>query len=98
MYNLYEGNTGRVRRVEERPRHSPETGEHLRPIQPPKPIERRPKGALSGLSGELGKALGRLSSMQLDSEDLLLAAILYMLYRESGDTDLLIILAAMFFL
>jgi len=33
---------------------------------------------------------------ELETEDLLLLLILYLLYRESGDSELLMILAAMF--
>ena len=34
----------------------------------------------------------------LETEDLLLLLILYLLYRESGDTELLVIMGAMFLL
>ncbi len=84
MYNRYQGNTGRVERVEE----TPPRGE-LRPPVGPAPGERRPPGPLSGLSGELGRLLGRLSPAHLETEDYLLLVILYLLYRESGDTDFL---------
>lgn len=45
---------------------------------------------LGGLGGNLNRRLGGL-----DSEDLLLLAVVYLMYRESGDTQLLIVLAAL---
>ncbi len=78
MYNRYQGNTGRVERVEERPQPAG-----------PAPGERRPPGPLSGLSGELGRLLGRLDPARMETEDYLLLVILYLLYRESGDADFL---------
>ena len=92
MDNRYWGNTGRSERVEEPPLRAPEDAP--RPSPPgaerrPPPGERRPPGAQSGLSGELGRLLGRLSPARLETEDLLLLAILYLLYRESGDRDFL---------
>jgi hypothetical protein len=35
---------------------------------------------------------------ELDAEDMLLLLILYLLYRESGDQELLIVMGAMFLL
>ena len=84
MYNRYQGNTGRVERVEDTP-----PGGGLRPPAGPAPRERRPPGPLSGLSGELGRLLGRLNPARLETEDYLLLVILYLLYRESGDTEFL---------
>ena len=87
MYNRYQGNTGRVERVEDaRPPGPPP---QARPAAPPAPGERRPPGPLSGLSGELGRLLGRLNPAQLETEDYLLLVILYLLYRESGEADFL---------
>ena len=87
MYNRYHGNTGRVERVEE-PEGRP------RPGAGPAPGERRPPGPLSGLSGELGRLLGRLNPARLETEDYLLLVILYLLYRESGDADFIFAVAA----
>ena len=88
MYNRYQGNTGRVERVEDAP------APQRRPVAGPAPGERRPPGPLSGLSGELGRLLGRLSPARLETEDYLLLVILYLLYRESGDADFLYAIAA----
>ena len=87
MYNHYRGNSGRVERVEDAPPPPP-------PAFRPAPGERRPPGPLSGLSGELGRLLGRLSPARLETEDVLLLAILYLLYRESEDRDFLYAIAA----
>ena len=85
MYNRYHGNTGRVERVEDARPPEPRTHPPVRPAAG----ERRPPGPLSGLSGELGRLLGRLSPARLETEDYLLLVILYLLYRESGDADFL---------
>ncbi|MBE7017949.1 MAG: hypothetical protein E7420_07355 [Ruminococcaceae bacterium] len=51
-----------------------------------------------GLSGELGKLFGKLGSLSLETEDLLLMAVLYLMYRESGDKELLIMIGALLFI
>ena len=92
MYNRYYGNTGRVERVGTPRPTPPGTGAH------PPPPERRPPGPPEGLSGELGRLLRRLSPARLDTEDLLLMAVLYLLYRECGDRQFLLAIAAYLFL
>ncbi len=47
-------------------------------------------------SSALGGLLSRLRGMELKSDDLLLAVILYFALRDSEDTDLLWIVAALF--
>ena len=98
MYNRYQGNTGRVERVPdlgERPASAaPPKQPQPRPVPPP-PEERRPPSPLSGLSSELGRLLSRLSPLQLETEDLLLFMILYLLWRESGDEEFLFMLAGL---
>ncbi len=86
-YNLYRGNGSRAERVEERRRETQPPPQH-RP--PPAPIP--PSGKLPIL-GDLPKKLG-----ELETEDLLLILILYLMYRESGDKELLIIMGAMYLL
>ena len=107
MYNHYQGNTGVVRRVPEPSdrarfpsREAPPASLSAppRPVSAPPPVSRRPPSPLSGLSGELGRLLSRLSPMKLETDDLLLILILYLMYRESHDEELLYILAAMFFM
>lgn len=93
MYNRYHGNTGRVERVPEPDSQRGRAPTDLSPrkLQPAAvhPEERHPPGPLSGLSGELGRVLHRLSPAELETEDLLLIFILYLLYRESGDEEFL---------
>ena len=55
---------------------------------------RRPAPGRRGGSGRLLPGLGE----GFETEDVLLLLILYLLYRESGDQELLIILGAMFLL
>lgn len=91
MYNRYQGNTGRVRRMEE---NAPPFREAQAPPPPPRPSppQRRP-----GLMDSLGRLLPGTRE-ELETEDLLLLLILYLMYRESGDSDLLIVMGAMFLL
>lgn len=89
MYKRYHGNSGRVERVEERP---------IPPAPvfapPPPPVPPRPPGSLTRLLGQLLPG-GR---EPLEAEDLLLLLVLYLLYRESGDRELLIMMGAVLFL
>ena len=93
MINRYQGNTGKVVRVEEKSAKE----RHLPPPQPPpEPIHRPPPAKLPGLVEQLGRLLP--SKLELETEDLILLLILYLMYRESGDSELLIIMGAMFLL
>lgn len=82
------------------PRPAPPTPRPARPPHPPHPPQpppdRRPPAG--GLGGILDGILGRLDIANWETEDLLLMLVLYLMYRESGDSELLIILAAMLFL
>lgn len=88
MINRYEGNTGRVTRMPEP--HDPPPPP---PVRPPPGPGRPPYPPPPGLN--LGRLLPGLAE-PLETEDLLLLLILYLLYRESGDTELLVIMGAMF--
>lgn len=98
MINRWQGNSGRVQRlpehgdrVPERPQpHSP------RPSPPPYQPQKRTGGILSGLEG-LKKLLPQKAE-ELETEDIILLLILYLMYRESGDSELLMIMGAMFLL
>ena len=88
MYNRYKGNGSVPERIPE--------PERKMPPQPPlkaspqrKNVPQKPGGFLSSLPKK---------AAELESEDLLLVLILYLMYRESGDKELLIILGAMLFL
>lgn len=89
MYNRYRGNGSRPERMEDHP--SAKSPTPCRPPIPP-PSAKPPKR--SGLIPEkLTKSLA-----SLETEDLLLILILYLMYRESGDKELLIIMGAMYLL
>ena len=60
--------------------------------------EGSPPSPPQGLSGDLKKLLGKLGAISLETEDLLLIAVLYLMYRESGDKELLIMIGALLFL
>ena len=85
MYKRWQGNTGLVSREEE---------SAAPPPRPPLPGPPPPPGPPPGLPF-LGRLEGILGA--LETEDLLLMAILYLLYRESGDSEWLLVLGAMLF-
>ena len=83
----YSGAYGtRDRRPEPPP---PEPEDHVR--------ESRPLRREDKLSGAVGALMKKLESMStsMETDDLIMALILYLMYRESGDKDLLIMLGAM---
>ena len=104
--NRYQGNSGRLTHYPEpeRPRQptpqkpAPSVGQ--RPASPvpqrPVPSPARPQGLLGSLEN-LGLVLPERIG-ELETEDIILLLILYLMYRESGDSDLLIIMGAMFLL
>ena len=87
MYKRYQGNSGKVIHVEER--HAPPPPEPPHGPRPPKPPGPPPRPDRPGLC---------LPGLEMETEDLLLLLILYLLYRESGDNELLMIIGAMFLL
>jgi len=91
MYKRYQGNSGRMEWVEERAAPPPY------PAPPPPPPFPPPSERPGFLAGLVGRFLPGLQE-GLETEDLLLLLILYLLYRESGDTELLILLGAMLLL
>ena len=108
MYNRYQGNSGKYVRVGE----GQHAASKPQPPQPPKraqsslPEQHRHEAAGSPapalrlpafIDGGLGKLLkGSLSG--LETEDIILLLILYLMYRESGDTEMLFILGALLLL
>lgn len=91
MVNRYFGNTGRVQRIPEQntpPLEKPEPRDLPLMKNPP---PRRPGG---GLDRSIQRFLSRISPANMEQEDLILILILYLLYRESGDLEFLITLAA----
>lgn len=92
-YNLYRGNGSRAERIDDRRSEKPKQTSAA-----PRPLQRRPSLPAAPLArlpilGDLPKKLG-----ELETEDLLLILILYLMYRESGDKELLIIMGAMYLL
>lgn len=100
--NRYEGNTGRVTRLPEPQDHRPPDPLPPPPPKPfPPPGRRPPAGKPSIRPRPPGFDPGRLLPglrEEFETEDLLLLLILYLMYRESGDSELLIIMGAMFLL
>ena len=88
----YDASTGRVSGMPEpitAPPVAPPPPPMTSPPPRPRPAPPPPFGGL--LPGRLLSGLG-----ELDSEDYLLLLILWLLYRESGDFELLVIMAAMY--
>ena len=87
-YNRYRGSSGMVEYVE-----TPREGSAP---PPPSPAFRgsppSPPGGI--LPAGLSDALSRAFLGNLETEDLLVAAILYLAYRSSGDMELLIAMGA----
>ena len=63
----------------------------------PAPARRdsRPPRPQETIDRAVGGLLKKLESVNMETDDLILALILYLMYRESGDKDLLIMLGAM---
>ena len=87
----YDASTGRVSDMPEPIAHPPGMPPPPPPMMPPRPRPAPPPSFGGLLPGRLLSGLG-----ELDSGDLLLLLILWLLYRESGDFELLIIMAAMY--
>lgn len=88
----YNAATGQTERV-------PEPDEALAPPpQPaPGPNERRPPSR-PGMFGGLDGLLKRFNFSSLETEDFMLIGVFYLLYRESGDVEFLLMAGAMLFL
>ena len=85
--NRYNAATGKREYLPEQERDLPEKRE------PPRPVSGR-----GGNQMDIHSILNRLSPQHLEQEDLLLMLILFLLWRESGDRELLIALGAFLFL
>lgn len=57
---------------------------------------KRPPQQPDKLTGAVGALMRKIESIEMETDDLIMALILYLMYRESGDKDLLIMLGAMF--
>ncbi|MCD7749923.1 MAG: hypothetical protein LUH42_07715 [Oscillospiraceae bacterium] len=58
------------------------------------PTMRRGEGG-DAISNALAGLFKKIETIEMETDDLILALILYLMYRESGDKDLLIMLGAM---
>ena len=58
--------------------------------------DERPLRQQDKLSGAVEALMKKLDPSHMETDDLIMALILYLMYRESGDKDLLIMLGAMF--
>lgn len=116
--NRYQGNTGKVIRMEEPSRPAaPASAPHHEsppPPGPPEPQHRHNPGPQrhgsrhslspakpreqSKIEKSLGGLLQKLDPSRLEFEDILLMMILFLLYRESGDEEMLIMMGALFLL
>lgn len=85
--NRYNAATGKREHLPEPERFPPEKRE------PP-----RQNPGRGGNSMDLNAILNRLSPQRLEQEDLILMLILFLLWRESGDRELLIALGVFLFL
>lgn len=89
MYNRYRGNGSRPERMEDDTLPVGKRPQQERIIAPTTKKPPLPKL----LPDKIGKSLA-----SLETEDLLLILILYLMYRESGDKELLLIMGAMYLL
>ena len=87
----YDASTGRISGMPEPIAAPPVAPPSSPPMMPPRPRPAPPPPFGGLLPGRLLSGLG-----ELDSGDLLLLLILWLLYRESGDLELLVIMAAMY--
>ena len=114
MINRWQGNSGRVQRLPEqhdraagpinKPVPAPPAPSAYVPPRKTMPPPRAPLYSAGKKPGSMLKALEGLKRLipgkteELETEDLILLLILYLMYRESGDSELLMIMGAMFLL
>lgn len=91
MYKVYHGGGGRPHRVEDAPQRS-----HPGP-PPPMPPPPFADGPAEPIRQAVESLLGRIT-LELETEDLILLLIVYLMYRESGETELLFVLGALLLL
>lgn len=108
MLNRYHGNSGLVERIDDSAPAAPTPAPTPESTAPPPKSRLTPQAAPPGNTHGAGlgtaAALKKLTRLfqgatgelrELETEDILLFIILYLMYRESGDADLLIIIGAM---
>ena len=91
MYKVYHGGAGRPHRVEDAPQRP-------HPVPPP-PMPPPPftDGPVEPIRQAVESLLGRIT-LELETEDLILLLIVYLMYRESGELELLFVLGALLLL
>jgi hypothetical protein len=118
-YNRYQGNSGRVTRVQDtvpgpdpfgiappartargdrQPSGRSAGGQQQNVHRTIPKREQKPPAHASKWIGGLSGLLNKLNFANMELEDILLLLILYLMYRESGDEELLIIMGALFLL
>ena len=97
MYKVYHGSGGRPQRFEERQPGSRPAPSPFAPPPPPRPGQHGPEGLSEPIRQAVESLLGRITG-ELETEDLILLLILYLMYRESGEIELLFVLGAMLLL
>ena len=99
MVKRYNGNSGQVTWIEDRPSAPPPPRQPPPPPRQPLPPEPVPSARPAPQTSRSGQSQRNLLSFlpRLEQEDLLMLLIFYFLYRESGDTELLIMIAALLF-
>ena len=107
--NRYQGNSGKMERIPESGQrrqdvfYRPAAAQPVMQARPPRLRKEESRGGL-GLQESVGDSLrdkfsGVFSKItELETEDLILLLILYLMYRESHDEQYLIILGIMLFL
>ncbi len=90
MYKVYHGSGGRPHRVEDRP----DGPRPALPFVPPPHGAERPGDPIRQAVESL---IGRMT-FDLETEDLILLLIVYLMYRESGELELLFVLGALLLL
>lgn len=95
VINRYQGNSGRFTRISDTESHPPQqqSAGQISPRNSRAGRGKLPFAAIDGIGRLLPEKLG-----ELENEDIILLLILYLMYRESGDSELLIIMGAMFLL
>ena len=102
MYNRYMRNdAGGYRRVDAKrnePSQEYNTTQHKSQHSPPDNQHNAPLGGLFGKDGPLSGILGKLNLNDLDTGDILLMILIFLLFREGGDEELLIALGLLLIL
>lgn len=94
MYKVYHGGGGRPHRVEDAPQRPRPAPPFASSPMPPPPL---PDGPVDPIRQAVESLLGRIT-LELETEDLILLLIVYLMYRESGELELLFVLGALLLL